>query len=312
MSAEDHTPVPPFAIAAATVSAVERLTPSFARITLSGEGVDSLCTPGHTFDQRVKLIFPPDSGALPELTADGDWYRAWLDVPEAERGSMRTYSIREVSVDARGATLVVIDFVLHLEPGATGPASRWAARAAAGDRLLIVGPRRGRLDGGGIEYHPGDARRILLAGDETAAPAIARILEDSPPDTRGIAFIEVPEGADRLPISLPDGVEVRWLPRSGAAHGTALISEVLDHLGAGAAVQIRDVETEELPWETPRYSALGEEIEAGESGPDCYYWIAGESAVVTTLRRHLVKELGIERSQVAFMGYWRRGVAMKG
>ena len=42
-----------------------------------------------------------------------------------------------------------------------------------------------------------------------------------------------------------------------------------------------------------------------------YAWIAGESGVVTTLRRHLVKELGMDRRQVAFMGYWRRGVAMR-
>ncbi|WP_262927851.1 siderophore-interacting protein [Microbacterium sp. NIBRBAC000506063] len=33
---------------------------------------------------------------------------------------------------------------------------------------------------------------------------------------------------------------------------------------------------------------------------------------MTTLRRHLVKDLGIDRAQVAFMGYWRRGVAMRG
>ena len=42
-----------------------------------------------------------------------------------------------------------------------------------------------------------------------------------------------------------------------------------------------------------------------------YAWIAGESRVVTGLRRHLVKELGFDRRQVAFMGYWRRGVAMR-
>lgn len=40
-------------------------------------------------------------------------------------------------------------------------------------------------------------------------------------------------------------------------------------------------------------------------------WVAGESGVVTTLRRHLVRDLGINRSQVAFMGYWRLGVAMR-
>jgi NADPH-dependent ferric siderophore reductase len=38
-----------------------------------------------------------------------------------------------------------------------------------------------------------------------------------------------------------------------------------------------------------------------------YAWIAGESGLVTGLRRHLVRDLGVERRSVAFMGYWRRG-----
>ena len=58
-------------------------------------------------------------------------------------------------------------------------------------------------------------------------------------------------------------------------------------------------------------SSKGEEI-ASDDAAGRYFWIAGESGVVTTLRRHLVKDLGIDRAQVAFMGYWRRGVAMRG
>ncbi|WP_199905123.1 SIP domain-containing protein [Nocardioides sediminis] len=74
-------------------------------------------------------------------------------------------------------------------------------------------------------------------------------------------------------------------------------------------------------WETPSYSSSGEEIEAAAGGDPSrgsgrpldgvYAWIAGESTVVTGLRRHLVRELGMDRRQVAFMGYWRRGVAMR-
>ena len=40
-----------------------------------------------------------------------------------------------------------------------------------------------------------------------------------------------------------------------------------------------------------------------------YAWLAGEAGVITTLRRHLVKELGVDRKQVSFMGYWRKGRA---
>jgi NADPH-dependent ferric siderophore reductase len=49
-----------------------------------------------------------------------------------------------------------------------------------------------------------------------------------------------------------------------------------------------------------------------EEGDGLYAWIAGESKVVTGLRRALVSDLGLNRSQVAFMGYWRRGVPMRG
>src|SRR5699024_6817314 len=38
-----------------------------------------------------------------------------------------------------------------------------------------------------------------------------------------------------------------------------------------------------------------------------YAWLAGEAAVIKALRRHLVSELGLDRKQVSFMGYWRQG-----
>ena len=54
-------------------------------------------------------------------------------------------------------------------------------------------------------------------------------------------------------------------------------------------------------------------IEFGNSYMSTEYedFFASPLPMVTGLRRHLVKELGVDRSQVAFMGYWRRGVAMK-
>ena len=42
-----------------------------------------------------------------------------------------------------------------------------------------------------------------------------------------------------------------------------------------------------------------------------YAWVAGEAGTVTRLRRTLVRDAGLHRSQVAFMGHWRQGVAMR-
>jgi NADPH-dependent ferric siderophore reductase len=39
-----------------------------------------------------------------------------------------------------------------------------------------------------------------------------------------------------------------------------------------------------------------------------YAWIAGESGCVKEMRRHLVRERGIDRRRVTFVGYWRRGL----
>ncbi|QPE05542.1 siderophore-interacting protein [Microbacterium schleiferi] len=314
MSAAESTVLEasPFLVARGTVSAVDRVSPTFVRITFTGADFDEFGDPERVLDQRIKLIFPPSSGRLPDLGhPGGDWWSAFLAIPEDERGSMRTYSMRQLRVD-EGGTSVVVDFVLHLEPGFTGPASSWASQASVGDELLLIGPRRGRPSGGGIEYAPGDAREILLAGDETAAPAIARILEDIDRDAVGLAVIEVPSDADALSIDAPRGVDVRWVPRDGATVGSALIPTVLGELGATATVTVTDDGTEELLWETPVFSGSGEALDDTTDAIDRYFWIAGESSVVTTLRRHLVKDLGIHRSQVAFMGYWRRGVAMRG
>lgn len=316
MSAETTTRTrTPFVLAHAEVRHVETVSPSFVRITFGGVELEDFGTPGDMFDVRIKLVFPPASGTLPAIDRDSaDWWAAYLAIPEEERGSMRTYSVRELKVSG-AETLVVVDFVLHLAPGLTGPASLWASQAAAGDTILMVGPRRGREDRGGIEYAPGAASSVCLVGDETAAPAIARILEDAPRDLRGIAFIEVPVAEDVLPIDAPAGVEVHWLPRGDSPHGLRLIPTVLDYLGdrdATGEIKVTDLEGEDLVWETPVYSGLGEDVLAGEAtAPERYFWIAGESGVVTTLRRHLVKDLGVDRTQVAFMGYWRRGVAMR-
>ncbi|MDP3895014.1 siderophore-interacting protein [Nocardioides sp.] len=306
----------PMILAELEAVSVERISPTFVRVELGGPELADLGVDGPFRDQRIKLVFPNDRGELPSFEgADESWLSTWREIPAGERGHMRTYTIRAV----RGSglqTTIVVDFVLHLAEGATGPGSAWAAAARPGDRLVILAPRRG-MPFGGIEFLPGEARHLLLVGDETAVPAISSILEDLPDGTRGTAFLEVPEAGDVLDVRVPAGMEVVWLPREGGEPGDRLFPAVLAHLGTPVEGRI-DVPAEEILddlWETPTWSSSGEAVDptvttVGHDLDGLYAWIAGEAGVVTGLRRHLVKELGIDRHQVAFMGYWRQGVAM--
>ena len=115
----------------------------------------------------------------------------------------------------------------------------------------------------------------------------------------------------------PAGVDVVWLPRDGAPLGSLLDAEVRRRLGATVEpVRVDEAEVDPDLWETPTYSSSGEDVDVpvatvGHDLDGLYAWIAGESAVVTSMRRLLVNGLGMDRRQVAFMGYWRRGVAMR-
>ncbi|MDO5067863.1 MAG: siderophore-interacting protein [Propionibacteriaceae bacterium] len=289
----------------ATVEQVQRLSPGFARITFSTP--PGFGGAGPVWDQRLKVLLPGSAGVFRH--EGDDWYEAWSALPEAERGVMRTYSIRSLTQTARCAT-VVVDFVLHTTPetaqGASGPASEWAASATVGDQVCLVGPS-GEGERVGVEFAPGGADRLVLAGDETAAPAMARILEDLPRDALGVALIEVPTAADQLPIDAPSGFEVAWLPRDGAEHGELLAPRVLA-LAPGGGGEVVAGDAPEMIWETPTYSGLGEAL-SGEAAPSgTYWWIAGEAGVVAGLRRTLVRR-GIERCRIAFMGYWKKGRA---
>lgn len=295
------------------VARVQRLSPHFRRVTFTGDDLFDFGTAG--LDQRVKVVLPLPEVGFAAFPDSDDWYSAWRELPAELRNPFRTYTVRAVRPEARE---VDIDFVGH---GDGGPASAWAATAVPGDEIVLIGPdERSPGRSVGIDWRPGDVETLLLAGDETAAPAISAILESLPADARGVALIEVPSVEDRLEVRAPAGVDVHWLPRAdaGSGHGSRLVPAVRDwvvrHLSArdrAAAALATDAdaalaaaEQADLPdtplWDVPEGQSLD---------GDCYAWLAGEASAITTLRRFLVREAGLDRRQVAFMGYWRLGRA---
>ena len=304
------TVVSPFRVFAVEVARIEDLSPSFRRFTFTGADLDQFADTG--LDQRVKLILAAPScpgNPLDALCGASDWYGCWRAMPDTVRPVLRTYTVRAVRQDARE---IDVDMVLH---GDVGPATRWARRAQPGDTLAICGPNS-QFDGwcGGVEWvQPEHSLAVLLAGDETAVPAIASILEELTPDARGEAVLEVPCAEDILPISAPAGVRVTWIARDGAEHGAQLIPAVhqaaerllAPPIGPTATV-IEDVDVDAgILWEVP----VDPEGAALTRSTDLYAWLAGEAGVIKQLRRHLVSERGVDRRSVAFMGYWREGRA---
>ena len=262
-------------------------------------------------DLRIKLLIPPASGLF-ELPEEG-WWETWRAMPEHMRGHLRTYSIREFRRSADGPDEVDVDFVLHSD--SPGPASAWAQDAQPGQQLLIIGPTRDDDSGVGIEFDPGSAAVARLYGDETALPAMARILADWPEGLAGSVDIEVPAG-NHLLIDSPPQVDVRWHFRAqgdfdyGGLLRAQLKKEVESRcacasLGAGKPGLVDEIPLDEV-WETPTYSSSGESIApTSDTAGHTYYWIAGKNTAVTVMRRLLVGEAGVPRHHVSFMGYWR-------
>lgn len=291
------TTIAPYRLFRVEVRRRQRLSPSFLRITVTGADLDGFADNG--YDQRIKLMLPLPGHGLPDLP-DTDWFGHWRALPDERRSPIRTYTVRHVRPAARE---VDVDIVDHQ---GTGPAARWAETAGPGDEVALVGPVAGYPGHhGGIEFRPPEGTRtVLLAGDETAVPAICGILERLPAGMAGEALLEVPDPADTLPVTAPLGVRVSWLARDGAPHGGRLVPAVeaaatrlLPPAAGGDPLDDIDVDNE-LLWEVPEDAAAG-----------CYAWLAGEASVIKALRRLLVTEHGLDRRAVAFMGYWRLGRA---
>ncbi|ORI14856.1 NADPH-dependent ferric siderophore reductase [Rhodococcus erythropolis] len=254
------------------VHRVTEVTPGMRRVTLTGAQLDTftnadgIAEPAFAstgFDDDIRLLFtyPGESDPVLPVMVDGS-----VTFAAGRRPLARAYTLRRYDPQTRELD---VDFVVHGD----GVATTWARDASPGDRMHIAGPSVSQ----GL---PEDYEYLLAVGDETALPAIARLLEELPADTRGHVFVEIADSAHIQSVRELSGVSVTWLPREGAEPGTT--SLLLDAVRAAE-------------WPDGRVFA----------------WLAGEQATVRSLRRHLIRDRGIAKTDIDFTGYWKRGGAVR-
>lgn len=146
-----------------------------------------------------------------------------------------------------------------------GHGAPWAQNCKPGDQLAMYDQ--------GILFNPGTVQDIFIVADLSAVPAALGIVRDMPADARGLALMIVPNQADIQEVKAPEGIEVRWLIES-------------------------DVKTR-------REVVLATCAQEDLSFKDHYAFIAGESNLVTGVRRHLVTQRLWPKDRVNFIGYWK-------
>lgn len=239
----------------ARVVRTERLTPHMQRVVLGGEELSAFSADTCT-DHYVKLLFPAGGATYPEPF---DMERIREEFPRDQWPVTRTYTVRHWDAELREMTL---DFVIHGDEGLAGP---WARNARPGEIVRFMGPGGAYAPDTTADWH-------LLAGDESALPAIARSLEALPDGTRAFAFIEVDGEQEEQKID--SDVEVVWLHRGDRPAGQALVEAV-----------------RALDFPEGRVHAF----------------VHGEAACVKELRKFLRVEHELPREDLSISGYWRLG-----
>ena len=172
----------------------------------------------------------------------------WVGLVVPGQFQVRYYTV--CSHDAGEAqSELVLDVVVH----EVGLVTEWASGDCVGDTVVVTEPK-------GSFAVPDDAEWLMLVGDLTAMPAMARIAATVDLPTRIWANID-----DDLPGYLPERAEVVWVENG--------LTEVVTG----------------LDWpNTPGY-----------------FWMAGESADMRAIRKHLMRDRKLPSTAYDVMGYWR-------
>lgn len=259
----------PLTLRRVTVSHTELITPRLQRVTVGGPQLkeferDGLTLPAFAcpgFDDHVKLIFAAYgdiADVLPRQVDQGIEWRA------SDALETRDYTPVHVDVD-RGE--MSLDFVVHtagdVNGSAAGIGETWACGALPGDELWFVGPKASTRI-------PDDVDWILLAGDETAQPAVERFLAERPVDVPARIVLTVADESARRDFTLGPDDEIRWVLAA---------SDDRESLAAAVA------DVTPLPGRP-------------------YIWAAAESRALLPVRKDAARRLDAPKTHIDITGYW--------
>jgi len=233
---------------------VEARSPRLVRITLAGpelEGFD-----GGLPAASVRLLLPAEANEVVVPKWNGNEFL----LEDGSRPIIRT--LTPLRFDS-GLFELDVEIVRH----GHGPLSTWGGATEAGDRVAVSGTGRG------YEIDP-VARTFLLAGDESALPAVSELLRTLPPDAEVQVLVEVRHPDARIELPAHAGATVHWYElEADSRPGDSLVAAVAD----------------------------------AQLDPDVRVWAAGEAAAMHRLRRHLFTDRDLPRSRAVVRGYWKLG-----
>ncbi len=239
-----------------TVANRRLLSPGMLRLTFSGEELAEFKSTG-IGDEYLRLFFPDEATGelvLPIIDEEGRWtYHE--DKPPVR---CATYTVRRFD---QGARELDIDFVVH----DGGLACEWARKAEPGHRMVINNPR-------GLYEPPSDMRWQLLMADATGLPAVARLLEQTPPEVECRVILEVASRADEQSLPHHPAANVTWLHGSGNGVAPSRLAEI--------------------------FRAVPQPASPG------YIWVAGEQKAVRAIRKHVRQDLKLPANRYKLVGYW--------
>lgn len=245
---------PPFR--SCTVASTEHRSPRLTRVTLTGDELVGL-DPGLPA-ASVRLLLPRPDGEL-EVPV---WTDNEFLLGDGSRPAIRTLTPLRVDPDHG---VLVLEVVRH----DSGALSDWVGRATEDATVAVSGTGRG------FEIDPA-VSHYVLAGDESAIPAITTLLEALPGTATLQVVVEVAEPEGRVELPSHPGATVTWV---------------------------------DLPHDGAPGDALFDAIRSAELHDDTVVWAAGEAAGVQRIRKHLFDERDVPRRRAHVRGYWKHGRA---